>query len=186
MATSSKTRFALLGMLSIEDMSGYDIRREMRSSTNHFWSESDGQIYPTLEHLLEEDCVTVREETGDRGKTRKIYRITQKGHEALRAWLMVEPSTHVVRSEFMLQLFFGVNVGPEINLERIQAFRYRVKLTLAQFKKIYKTIDTPKERSPHRPYWLMTLRYGIETSIAKLKWCDWVINELGALEKGGE
>ena len=41
---TSKTPYAILGMLSIEPMSGYDIRQIMRNSTANFWSESDGKF----------------------------------------------------------------------------------------------------------------------------------------------
>src|SRR6267378_1332508 len=39
---------ALLGLLSLGSMSGYDIRQLISQSIGHFWSESYGQIYPGL------------------------------------------------------------------------------------------------------------------------------------------
>jgi PadR family transcriptional regulator AphA len=47
----STTPFAILGLLSIEPMSGYDIRRNLDESLSYFWSESYGQIYPSLKKL---------------------------------------------------------------------------------------------------------------------------------------
>ena len=40
---------ALLGLLSLRPMSGYDIRQVISESIGYFWSESYGQIYPGLE-----------------------------------------------------------------------------------------------------------------------------------------
>ena len=37
-------RYAILGMLSIEPMSGYEIRQTMQQSTENFWAESDGDF----------------------------------------------------------------------------------------------------------------------------------------------
>ena len=42
---------ALLGLLSLGPMSGYDIRQLIPQSIGHFWSESYGQIYPGLKRL---------------------------------------------------------------------------------------------------------------------------------------
>jgi len=47
----NKTRFAVLGLLSIRPMSGYDLKQVIESSTRNFWSESYGQIYPVLREL---------------------------------------------------------------------------------------------------------------------------------------
>ncbi len=38
----------MLGALSIEPMSGYDIKNLLGRTVGHFWNEGYGQIYPTL------------------------------------------------------------------------------------------------------------------------------------------
>ncbi|MGH9601902.1 MAG: PadR family transcriptional regulator, partial [Terriglobales bacterium] len=50
-STTNTTRFALLGLLSLGPQSGYDLKKRMEQSIAHFWSESYGQIYPTLRRL---------------------------------------------------------------------------------------------------------------------------------------
>ena len=47
----SKTRFAVLGILSYGPMSGYDIKKFYEQNVAGFWSESYGQIYPILKRL---------------------------------------------------------------------------------------------------------------------------------------
>ena len=54
MAKKQKTRSAILGLLSWQPMSGYDIKKLIEMGLRHFWSESYGQIYPTLEQLVKE------------------------------------------------------------------------------------------------------------------------------------
>jgi DNA-binding PadR family transcriptional regulator len=46
-----KSKYAILGMLSIAPMSGYDIKKQVETSISNFWSESYGQIYPALRNL---------------------------------------------------------------------------------------------------------------------------------------
>ena len=48
----NKTQYAILGALSIQTMSGYDIKKWLLEVTGSFWAESPGQIYPTLSKLL--------------------------------------------------------------------------------------------------------------------------------------
>jgi Transcriptional regulator PadR-like family len=51
MAKASQTETAVLGALSVMPMTGYAIREAIRDVLGHFWSESFGQIYPTLAEL---------------------------------------------------------------------------------------------------------------------------------------
>ena len=53
-----KSKYAILGMLSISPMSGYDIKKEVETSISNFWTESYGQIYPVLKSLIAEKFVT--------------------------------------------------------------------------------------------------------------------------------
>ena len=59
MARISRTRFAVLGSLTLGDRSGYDLKREIERRMSAFWAESVGQIYPTLKHLQNEGLVEV-------------------------------------------------------------------------------------------------------------------------------
>ena len=53
----NKTRFAVLGLLSIRPMSGYDLKHTIEASTRNFWNESYGQIYPALRALADAGLV---------------------------------------------------------------------------------------------------------------------------------
>ncbi len=177
MSKTSKTAYAILGMLTIEPMSGYDIRQLMQKSTAHFWSESDGQLYPALANLTELEWITcklAKKNTRDK----KIYSITKKGRTELKKWLTEEALTFSVRDEFLLKLFFGANIAPRINAEHIAARRYQVKSSIAQLKATKDYLMQEEKNSPHLTYWLMSLDYGIKLAQAKLAWCDEVINKL--------
>lgn len=168
----NKTRYAVLGMLSWGPMSGYDISTEMSTSTKYFWSESDGQLYPTLKVLTKEGKISFKEESSSGGRKRKIYQLTKTGRSELQKWLREPIETVNVRNELMLKLFFGANVAPEISIERIQESRDRVKSRLAQFKKIKAETKQEFSDSKHLTYWILTLDYGIQHATATLKWCD--------------
>ena len=49
--SKTTTEEALLGLLSLKPMSGYEIKQMIEGSIGYFWRESFGQIYPTLKRL---------------------------------------------------------------------------------------------------------------------------------------
>ena len=111
MARTNKTQYAILGALSIYPMSGYDIKKWVVDVTGPFWSESPGQVHPTLESLVKNAWVVCddSQSVGDRPK--KVYAITKKGIAVLKSWL-VEPATPTVsRDEFILKLFYYSNIN---------------------------------------------------------------------------
>ena len=121
MSKSKKTRYAVLGLLSIRPMSGYEIKTFMRQSTDNFWTESDGQLYPALSQLKKEECIAYKTPVASSLRDIKIYRLTKKGKTELKKWMMQEPETQSVRNEFMLKVFFGANVAPQTILEHIRS-----------------------------------------------------------------
>lgn len=58
-AKHSDTTYAILGLLTTDCHTGYDIKQMMDTSLNHFWKISYGQIYPTLKKLVEDGWAVV-------------------------------------------------------------------------------------------------------------------------------
>ena len=73
MSRINRTQFAILGMLSLGEKSGYDLKRDFEQRVQHFWSESLGQIYPTLHRLRKQHLVESRSESGRGRPGRTIY-----------------------------------------------------------------------------------------------------------------
>ena len=76
-------RFIILGLLGIEPMSGYDIKKWVDMSFRYFWEIGYGQIYPTLRRLEEEGLVTMKIDHEQGGPEKKIYTISDSGVEVL-------------------------------------------------------------------------------------------------------
>jgi DNA-binding PadR family transcriptional regulator len=181
MNRSTKTKYALLGMLSQEPMSGYDIKKALHASTDHFWQESDGQIYPILAQLLKDKMISCPTTRVEDARARKVYRITAAGLKELQAWLMKEPNPSVPRNELLLKLFFGLNVPVEINRKHIIEHQQKLIRHLDTYKNIMKEIA--HEKSPHLPYWQITLKFGEHVTHAQLKWCDDALKQLAKISK---
>src|ERR1051325_176878 len=77
----------ILGLLSYAPMSGYDMKQAVDRSTRFFWAASYGQIYPELKRLEQEGLVEGKDAPNG-GRTRRVYRLTKAGREALAEWLL--------------------------------------------------------------------------------------------------
>ncbi|HCA47577.1 MAG TPA: PadR family transcriptional regulator [Armatimonadetes bacterium] len=67
---------------------GYEIAQRVKRLTEGFCVPTDGTIYPALHEFEECGCITCRSEIVA-GRTRKVYTLTEKGHEAYRAGKVV-------------------------------------------------------------------------------------------------
>lgn len=170
MSERSRTKYIVLGMLSIEPSSGYDIASAIKNSTKYFWSESEGQIYPTLAKCVNEDLATCKEDSDNGSRIKKIYTITKKGQKVLNEWLDKKPQESLVRSEFLLKLFFSKNISKEKVLLHLEDFISKQKEELKSFNEIKKQLRN--NDAPHQPFWLATLNYGLESTKAELKWAQ--------------
>ena len=88
-------KYAILGMLSRRELTGYDMMKEFDRGLANFWYASHSQLYPELKRLAGEGLIQY--ETSIKGESleKKIYRITPEGMEDLRQWLLDAGFTHV-------------------------------------------------------------------------------------------
>ena len=181
---SSSSMEVLLGLLTIEPMSGYDLGQTIRASIGHFWNESYGQIYPNLKRLAAEGLVGAKTERQKGKPERHIYSITKKGRERLAKWLAVEPQAEIPRNELLLKLFFGAQVSPEIPVAYVERMVETERALLKQFKRTEKEIARNK-RYPDAPYWGMAARFGKMELEAHLRWAEGTLDELNKIAGKG-
>lgn len=186
MAKENKSRYALLGMLSIRPGSGYDIKKFMEQSTSYFWNESYGQIYPLLKQLVNEGLATSHTEKQEGKPERYVYALTGKGLEELRQWL-AEPIEYTVeRNELLLKLFFGRQASLTENVEHVQRFQVLQELLLHKYRDIEGHLKANSADDPGLCYSLITVRYGIHRCQALLAWCDETIATLNTFAETKE
>jgi DNA-binding PadR family transcriptional regulator len=171
----------LLGLLTIEPMSGYDLGLTIRGSVGHFWNESYGQIYPNLKKLANGGFVSCKTERQKGKPDRNIYAITEKGRERLRKWLAVPPQPEIPRNEMLLKLFFGEQVSTQILIGYVErmAEEHRALLDLleqAEREEIDKNL-----RYPGAPYWRMAAHFGQMEMRAHLRWAEETLAELNKI-----
>ncbi|MEU4422463.1 PadR family transcriptional regulator [Actinoplanes sp. NPDC024001] len=181
MARSSQTQMAVLGALSIEPMTAYALRETIRDVLGHFWSESFGQIYPTL-HALEEEG-HVRRRGGARARSSEFV-ITESGTARL-IELLSEPARKVpARDGLMLRLFFGRTLGPDRCRDLLQQARAAAEGRLTEYEALLARLEAEEGDTPDWPYIRTTLRAGIHHSRSTIAWADESLAALSALPGG--
>jgi DNA-binding PadR family transcriptional regulator len=180
----SRTRFAVLGALTLGPRSGYGLRQLIDGSLGNFWRESYGQLYPVLRALVAEGLAenAVAGEEGGQGE-RAQYRITPPGRAELQRWLDEPAAEEVPRVEVLLKLFFAADLPPERRAAHVRRHVGRCRALhearLARYAAIEARLAEQHAEHPGRPYWLATVRYGQHASRAALAWCDETLAALG-------
>ena len=183
MAKQTKTPYAILGLLTLRAMSGYELKSFYDRSLRFFWSESFGQIYPTLKWLEADGLVTGKDEVADRGKTRRRYAITEAGREYLRDWLEMGVEETPVRSELLLKVFFGTGVSLDTIRRHLRTQQVKAEERLAVYGAIAKAIQSENPDPYSSTMHLLTLDFGRRNLEMILAWCQASLETLTALEK---
>ncbi len=170
MANEKKIDCIILGLLSHEELTGYEIKKRIDTTLKYFWSASYGSIYPALNGLVARGLATKRKDTVSR-RNKLFYTITEDGREYLKKWLALPVEKDMLHYETLLKLFFGNEQGAEQTILHIEAFEEKIKKELPYLisaKKMLK--DCLEENSAHK-YYLLTVEFGIKTYMCYLEWC---------------
>ncbi len=167
MARQAQTSTAVLGALSIEPLTGYEIRQVIATVLGHFWHESFGQIYPCLAEL--EAAGFVDTAPGERPRSTR-YEITATGRQHLRELLSEEPIPQPPRNGLLLRVFFGRALPPSTLDSLLTGLETEARERLGKYQGIRAAIAREPTYDEHGPYWEATLRAGELTAQAQLAW----------------
>jgi DNA-binding PadR family transcriptional regulator len=178
MARADQTQTAVLGALTVMPMTGYALRNEIRDTLGHFWSESFGQIYPTLAELERQGLV---ERHGAERTGSSTFSITRSGLARLRTLLREPGQAARPRNGLLLRLFFGRHLGPEACRHLVQQARAQAEAQLVRMAAVRRELDGNDEHADDSPYWLLTVSAGEHAARATIAWADEAMASLARL-----
>jgi PadR family transcriptional regulator, regulatory protein AphA len=173
----------VLGLLHYSPMSGYDLKKIFEESVHFFWSAQTSQIYRELQALEKAGCVESWIEPGTAGPNRRIYRITARGIERLREWLLDVPNEtgEDNRNEFLLRVFLSSNVGGDELLRQLRRRLDKYRSDLQKLREVQAGIakygdkfDIKKET----PFWRISLSRGFHDVESHIRWAKESIRHL--------
>ncbi len=178
MVFKQQTDVAVLGALSVEPMSGYALRHAIRGVLGHFWSESFGQIYPTLAQLRADGFVERAREGPD---SKSKFTITARGLVRLQTRLSEPAQSAQPRNGTLLRLFFGRRLGVDGCRLLLEDARSAAVQQLHEFDTIRREIQSEGPSDDH-PFFLITVSAGEHTARATMSWVEESLRELDRIE----
>ena len=175
---------AILGLLSYQSMTGYNLKKMFDESISNFWAASLSQIYRELGALENRGLLTsVIERQNDR-PDKRIYSITETGKAAFKEWITNFPQKLSKESsdEFTLRIFFGSNLSKE---ELIMQFRNFIKEKQDYMEKIRglyqmseKYVEEMELFNGEEIYWKFVLRRAYLSIEMLTQWANECLDEL--------
>lgn len=156
-----------LGILSLGQASGYEIKKELEEGPLSFLFDAGfGSIYPALKKLQSDDLIK-QVQTPDGGRTdAKYYAITDIGTETLIQALQKKKSKDKIKSPIMFAMFLG-HLLPDETLTRM------TQEYLHHYQDYYKILkewqSSDSDLSPSQKY-IMAMGEAVIT--AKLKFIE--------------
>ncbi len=181
MARKSRTKYAILGMLDQKEMCGYDMIQKIKGFINNFWSESHGQLYPTLAKLLKEELITciTPEEMRPTIKSPKVYKITSKGRKVLHEWLELPIETlQSPRNELLLKLYFSGKHDTKGSIAHLEYRKVWAQKRIAYIDTKIAELKAKKKTGPSQELTLLVLEHGLMMRKTEIEWCNKAVKVL--------
>jgi len=205
MARKARTHYAILGLICWKPMSGYDIKKMVEVGLRYFWSESYGQIFPTLNRLVDDGLATKKVDPESGGRRRQVYTATRSGRKRFEAWLRQPTDLPRLRDELKLKFFLTSRSETDEGVRLLEEYRTQQLEHLAMLKEsevifatalqgagmpeeldqLMKTLDwsdsdMTDEQSHEILVFYLTLRSGILVAEARVAWVEEVLPILQA------
>jgi len=169
-------KHALLGVLTVKPMTGYELKQFFDSSVQHFWNAELSQIYPTLKALEEQGWVDKHVEVQETRPNKKIYEITETGRDELGRWVRNPQPPADLRDPFLIKVFFGANLPVEDMLvllrrqmeEEQKVLAFSESVLTEKIREGVKHLDMPR----HGLFWTLTLEMANAYRRAYIDWCE--------------
>ena len=177
---SMELRHAILGLLSIRPLSGYDLGTAFAGSVSHFWHADRSQIYRTLERMAEQGLIETERIAQETRPDRKVHSLTASGRAVLHDWLASPLDPERPKEPFLARLFFAAELDGEGWRRLLDERELAVRSGLDELRRI----DVVDDDLAHALR-SATLRYGLAAAEAELAWIDETRTRLDALASPG-
>jgi DNA-binding PadR family transcriptional regulator len=167
-----------LGLLDLQEATGYDIKQMFEQSLNHFHAASYGSIYPALKQLEQEGFVKSRVEAGDRHPDKRLFSLTDAGRKHFIEALAETEPAESIKSEFLVQMFFAHLLEPAQVDEKLEQMYNIFDSKLAYLESLSGQAMSPGMR--------FTLDFGIAAIRAKRDFIHSHRNRLLAEHRTGQ
>ncbi len=171
------TSYAILGLLTREPMSRYDLAQVAQRTIAHFRTIAKSQVYRELERLEKLGFVHGTDVRQKSLPDKRVYALTPAGEQAFDAWLQVPDAerTHF-RSAYLVKVFFANRMPSRTLSELLRRYRDGNQLWRQEIESILARLGGVQDAA----YMRATALLGARIAEAMVVWAD------GELKRAGE
>ncbi|HCU92329.1 MAG TPA: hypothetical protein DHU96_06140 [Actinobacteria bacterium] len=122
----SELEVALLALLSIRPMTGYEIHRHNARALSPWWETPRTQIYPKLRELEKRGLIEHEYVVQEGKPNKRLYSLRPPGSEALSHWLGGSITAPDMHHHMMMRLFLGNLLPVEETCRLLADYRDRM------------------------------------------------------------
>lgn len=172
-------KYAILGILSYNSYTGYDLKKIIQNSPFMHWSGNNNQIYKSLVELLEEGLVTNEVHHQEGSPSKKIYTITKEGIARLKEWVLLTPDPPEFKKSFLVQLAWADQLSPDELNDLLTKYENEISMQiLIQQEIIRRGTFSPNRTSRETNLWDMIYDNIITSYENELAWIGKLRNKL--------
>lgn len=172
-ASSVNLRYFILGLLTQQSISGYDIMNVLKSLGWLVGDPSFGSLYPALHALQQDGLVTMEVDSRGSKRSRKIYSITETGRQTLDEWINRPAGSNASIKAFVMRLILSDNLSPAGLITQLYQRRAQITAHLAALEQNTRALDKRTELGQR-----LALDYGRALATAELAWLDSTLDRL--------
>ncbi|MEA4987936.1 MAG: PadR family transcriptional regulator [Anaerovorax sp.] len=177
--------YAILGVLQYKPASGYNIKKILDTSINHFWYADQSQIYRTLSKMEKDEWINMDLIIQSNKPSSKVYHITEKGKEEFLNWLNSPMQMVQHKIPWLMQFFFAARLSDEAIINILEQVSEQIKKRInvntsnnLQENKAYKVAFTERDLF----FMELTHDYGLMIHQSILQWVEKVIAQIKKTE----
>jgi DNA-binding PadR family transcriptional regulator len=170
--------YALLGLISLAPMSGYDVHRAFDTTPLAHFSSSLGAIYPALRRLERRGLLKARLDRATEANPRRVFSITAAGEAALQAWVRRPVTREELIGTGRPLLRFGLAGGRLTRTEAVTYLREWGRVLDAYLEELRGHQAAMEAQPPVRPHSMLALEHGIWGFECQRRWIDYAIAQV--------
>jgi PadR family transcriptional regulator AphA len=175
---------ALLGMISLQPSTGYDLKRRFATTSMGVYQPSSGALYPALERLERRGLLASEAlPLAAHGRPRRRYQLTDDGRRAHLDWLRQPVVPETVGQDLGLHLLRFVMMAQVLPADAVITFLTSLQAALAGLVGSLERQagDIDPAGSPHAA---LAVEHGLAVHRASLAWAEQAIARLADSSRG--
>ncbi len=165
-------QYAILGLLSWQSFSGYDLKKIIAESDVFYWSGNNNQVYKSLIALYQAGWVTQEVQYQENLPAKKIYSITEQGRQELRKWVLSTFELPEFHNAFLIQLAWCDALSDEEVDGLLARYEEEIGVQLSMHQEQARRPASAPDRSAREAYLWRQIAENIQASYQKE--LDWV------------